>query len=170
MSDSLWPMNCSTLGFPVLHYLLEFCQTQPLSWWCHSTNSFSVILFSFRPQSFPLSGSFPMNQLFSSGGQSVGASASASVLPMSIQGWSLGWTGWISLQSKGLLSLLQHHSSKASILQCSTSLIVQLSHLHMNTGKNIVLTIPIFISKVMSLLFNKLSRFVTAFFQGESIF
>ena len=76
----------------------------PLSRWCHSTISLSsVILFSSCPQSFPASGSFPMSQLFTSGGQSIGVSASTSVLPTNAQDWSpLGWTGWISLQSKGL--------------------------------------------------------------------
>ena len=75
----------------------------PLSWWCHPTISSSVVPFSLCPQSFPASGSFPMSQLFTSGGQSIGDSASTSVLPMNTQDWSpLGWTGWISLQSKGL--------------------------------------------------------------------
>ena len=74
----------------------------PSSRWCHPTISFSVIPFSSHLQSFPVSGSLPMSQLFTSGGQSIGASALASVLPMNIQDWSLGWTGWISLQSKGL--------------------------------------------------------------------
>ena len=75
----------------------------PLSRWCHPTISSSVVPFSSRLQSFPASGSFPMSQFFASDGQSIGVSASASVLPVNIQGWSpLGWTGWISLQSKGL--------------------------------------------------------------------
>ena len=75
----------------------------PLSWWYHPTISSSVFPFSSCPQSFPASGSFQMNQLFTPGGQSIGVSASASVLPMNTQEWSLlGWTGWISLQSKGL--------------------------------------------------------------------
>ena len=74
----------------------------PLSQWCHPTISSSVIPFSSHLQSFPASGSFQMSQLFASGGQSIGVSASASVLPMNIQNWfPLGWTGWISLQSKG---------------------------------------------------------------------
>ena len=74
----------------------------PLSWWCHPTISSCRPLFS-RLQSFPASGSFQMSRLFASGGQSIGVSASTSVLPMNIQGWfPLGWTGWISLQSKGL--------------------------------------------------------------------
>ena len=115
----------------------------PLSWWCHPTISSSVIPFSSRLQSFPASGSFPMSQFFASGGQSIGVSASASVLPMNIQDWfPLGWAGWISLQSKEscptpqslvphhktLKSLVQHHSSKASILRCSAFFIVHLSH------------------------------------------
>ena len=75
----------------------------PLSWWCHPTISSSVIPFSSHLQSLPASGSFPTSQLFASGGQSIGASASASVLPMNIQGWfPLGVIGLISLQSKGL--------------------------------------------------------------------
>ena len=73
----------------------------PLSQWCHPTISSSVVPFSSCPQSFPASGSFPMSQLVAWGGQSTGVSASASVFPMTIQDWSpLGWTGWISLQSK----------------------------------------------------------------------
>ena len=74
----------------------------PLSQWCHPTISSSVVPFSSCPQSLPVSEAFPMSQLFTWGGQSIGASASASVLPMNTQDWSpLGWTGWISLQSKG---------------------------------------------------------------------
>ena len=75
----------------------------PSSWWCHPTISSSVVPFSSRLQSFPASGSFQMSQFFASGGQSVGVSASTSVLPMNIQNWfPLGWIGWISLQSKRL--------------------------------------------------------------------
>ena len=75
----------------------------PLSWWCHPTISSSVVSFSSSLQYFPASGSFPMSQFFPSGGQSTGASAAASVLPMNIQDWfPLGWTGWISLQFKGV--------------------------------------------------------------------
>ena len=75
----------------------------PLSWWCHPIISSSIVPFSLLLQSFPASGYFQMSQLFTSGGQSIGVSASASVLPKNIQDWfPLGWTGWISLQSKGL--------------------------------------------------------------------
>ena len=105
-----------------------------------------------------------MSQLFVSGGQSIGASASASVLSMNIQNWfPSGWTGWISLQSKGLSRVHQHHSSKASILQCSAFFIVQFSHPHMTTGKTIALTRWTYVGKVTSLLFNMLSRLVITF-------
>ena len=81
----------------------------PLSLWCHPTISSSVVPFSSRPQSFPVSGSFQMSQLFASGGQSIGVSASTSLLPMNTQDWSpLGWTSWISLQSKGLLRIFSN--------------------------------------------------------------
>ena len=92
------PMDCSTPGFPELPELANSC---PLSWWCHPSISSSVFPFSSCLQSFPESGSFPMSQFFTSGGQSIGDSASVSVLPMNIQDWfPLGWTGWISLLSK----------------------------------------------------------------------
>ena len=81
----------------------DYSNSCPLSHWCHPTISSSVVPFSFCPQSFPASGSFQMSQLFASGGQSIGVSASTSVLPMNTQDWSPSeWTGWISLQSKGL--------------------------------------------------------------------
>ena len=94
----------------------------PLSQWCHPTIVSSVIPFSSCPQSFPASGSFPMSQLFTSAGQSIGVSASTSVLPVNTQDWSpLWWTGWISLQSKGLsrvfsnTSVQKHHSSMTNL-------------------------------------------------------
>ena len=133
----------------------------PLSQWCHPTISPSVIPFSSHLQSFPASGSFQMSQLFTSGSQSIGVSASISVLPMNTQDWSpLGWTGWISLQSKGLSRVFQHHSSKPSILWRSAFFTVQLSHPYMTIGKNIALTRWTFVGKVMSLLFHILSRLV----------
>ena len=126
-----------------------------LSQWCYPAILSSVIPFSPCPQSFPASESFPMSQLFASGGQSIGVSASTSVLPMNTQDWShLGWTGWISLQSKGLKTLLQHHSSKAPILRCSAFFTVQLSYPYMTTRKTIALTRWTFVDNVMSLLFN----------------
>ena len=115
------PMNCSMPGFPVHHQLPETCSNScPSSQWCHPTISSSVICFSSRLQPFPASGSFQMSQLFASGGQSIGVSVSALVLPMNTQDWSpLGWTGWISLQSKGLsrvFSTPQFKSINSSVL------------------------------------------------------
>ena len=121
------------------------------------------------PSVFPVSGSFPMSQFFASGGQSTGASASASVLPMNIQDWFLLGLNLFAVQGT-LKSLLQHHSSKASILWCSAFFMVQLSHLYMTTGKTIALTRWTFVGKVMSLLFNMLSRLVITFFQEASVF
>ena len=127
-----------------------------------TTISSSVVPFSSCLQSFPASGSFPMSQLFAWGSQSIGASAS--VLPKNTQDWSpLEWTGWISLVWGTLKSLLQHHSSKASILWRSAFFTVHLSHPYMTTGKTIALTRRTFVGKVMSLLFNMLSRLVITF-------
>ena len=83
-----------------------YSNSYPLNWWCHPIMSSSVVPFSSRLQAFLASGSFPVSQFFPSGGQSTGVSTSASVLPMNIEdGFHLGWTGWISLQSKGLLRI-----------------------------------------------------------------
>ena len=135
----------------------------PLGRWCHLTISSSVVHISFSShlQSFPASGSFQRSHFFTSDGQSIEVSASSSILPMNIQDWfPLGWTAWNPLHFKGLSSLLQHHSSKASILRCSAFLIVQFSHPYMTTGKTIALTRRTFVGKVMPLLFNMLSRLV----------
>ena len=107
-----------------------------------------------------------MSQFFTSGGQSIGVSASASVLPINVQdGFPLGLTGWISLQSRGLSRVFYafNHSSKASILLHSAFFIFQLSHPYLTTGKTIALTRWTFLGKVMSVLFNMLSRLVIAF-------
>ena len=104
VSDSLWPhgLQHSRPLYPSPTPRVH-SNSYPLSQWCHPTISSSVIPFSSQLQSFPASGSFQMSQLFASGGQSIGVSASTSVLPMNTQDWSpLGWNGWISLQSKGL--------------------------------------------------------------------
>jgi len=132
----------------------------PLSQWCYPTISSSVVPFSSYLQSFPASGYFQMSQFFASGGQSIGVSASASVLPMNIQDWfPLGWTGWISLLQGTLKSLLQHHSSKASILRCSAFFIAQLSHPHMTTGKTIALTRLTFVGKPRQCIKNQRYHF-----------
>ena len=160
MSDSLQPHEpqharppCPT---PALRVHPNPC---PSSRWCHPAISSSVAPFSSCPQSLPASGSFPMSQLFTSGGQSIGVSALASVLPVDTQDWSpLGSVQRDLLAVQGTLkSLVQHHNSKASILQRSAFFIVQLSHPYMTTGKTIALTRRTFAGKIMSLLFNMLS-------------
>ena len=125
MSDSLWPhgLQHSRLSYPSLTPIA--CSNScPLSHWCHATISSSVVPFSSCLQSFPSSGSFPMSQLFASGGQNTGVSASTSVLPISLR---MDWLDLLAVQGT-LKSLLQQHSSKASILQCSAFFTVQLPH------------------------------------------
>ena len=118
-------------------------------------------LLLLLPSTFPRIRVFSVSQLFTSGGQRIGASVS--VLPMNIQGlFPLGWTGWIPLQSKGVSGVFSS-TTKASILQHSAFFMVQLSHPHMTTGKAIALTIWSFVGKVLSLLFNTLPKFVIAF-------
>ena len=136
----------------------------PLSQWCHPTISSSVIPFPSCFQSFPASEFFQMSQLFASGGQSIGASPSTSVLPINTQDISfrMDWLDLLEVQGT-LKSFLQHHSSKASILWRSAFFIVQLSHPYMTTGKTIALTRRNFVGKVMSLFFNMLSRLVITF-------
>ena len=158
-------MNCSTSCFPVLSLSpWVYSNSCPLSQWYHPTISSSVAPYFFSPQSFPTWESISISQLFTSGGQSTGASASAPVLPINFQGWfPLGLTDLLSLLSKGLWkSLLQHHSSKASIFWYSALFAVQFSHPYMATGNTIVLTIWSFLGKVVSLHFNTLCRFVIA--------
>ena len=166
MSDSLWPhgLQHTRLPCPSLSPGV-YSNSSPLSWWCHPTISSSVAPFSSCPQSFPASGSFPTSQLFASGDQSPGASTSASILPMNIQGWfPLGLTGLISLLFKGLSRVFSSTIVwKASILQCLAFFMVQLSHPYTTIGKTIALTRWTFVGKVMSLFFNMLSRFVIAF-------
>ena len=140
-------------------------ESRPLSQWCHPAISSSVIPFSSLLQSFPTSGSFPMSQFFTSGGQNIEVSASASAFPMNIQDWfplGLNWLDLFAVQGT-LKSLLQHHSSKASILQHLAFFIVQLSHPYTTTGKTMALTRWTFVGKVMYLLFNMLSRLIIAF-------
>ena len=149
MFDSLWPHGLQhtrpPCPSPTPGVYSDSC---PLSQWCHTTISSSVIPFSSHLQSFPASGSFPMSQFFTSGGQSIGVSASASVLPMNIQDWfPLGWTCLISLQSKGLSRVfsnttVQKHSSALSFLYSP------LSH---DYWKKHSLTRQTFLDKVMSL-------------------
>ena len=139
VSDSLQPHGLQHTRFPYPLLPPRVCSNScPSSWWCYSTILSSAASFSFYLQSFPASGFFPVSQLFTSGGQSTGASASASVLPMNIQDWLISfrmdWLDLLAVQGT-LKSLLQHHNSTESILRHSTFFMVQLSHLYMTTGK-----------------------------------
>ena len=166
MSDSSWPHGLQhtrcLCPVPTPGVYSNSC---PLSRWCHPTISSSVIPFSSCLQSFSASGPFQMSQLFTLGGQSIGVSASISFFPMNTQDWSplrMEWLDLLAVQGT-LKNLLQHHSSKASILWHSALFIVQLSHPYMTTGKTIALARQTFVGKVMSLRFNMLSRLVITF-------
>ena len=148
------PMDCSIQGFPVHHQLPELAQTH-VHRVGHPTISSSVIPVSSHFQSFPASGSFTITPFFASGGQSIGVSASNEY--SGLISLMIDWFDLLAVQGT-LRSLLQHRSSKASILQHSAFFIVQLSHPYMTT-----LTRQTSVGKVMSLLFNMLSRLVTAF-------
>ena len=165
-------MNRSTPSLPALHCLPKFAQIY-IHWVGEDIQPFSssVTPFSSCPQSFPASGSFPTNQLFASGGQSIEASASASVLPMIIQGWfPLEFTGLISLQSKGLSRVISTTTAEKYQFFGAQPSLWSNSHIcTWVTGKTIVLTIQTFVSKVTSLLFNMLSKFAP-FFPGANGF
>ena len=142
VSDSLWLHGLQPARFPCPLPTPVACSNScPSLQWCHPTILSSVVPFSSHLQSFPASGSFPMSQFFASGSQSIGVSASASVLPMNIQDWfPLGLIGWSPWSQGTLKSLLQYHSSKTSMLQYSDFFIVQLSHPYVTTGKTVALT------------------------------
>ena len=156
MSDSLWPHEPQHAKPPCPSPTPEvYPNPYPLSRWCHPTILSSVTPFSSCPQSFPASRSFSISWLFPSCCQSI--RPLVSILPMNIQDWfPLGWTGLISLQSKGL-SRVFSRTTVESIKRCSAFLTVQLSHLCMTTGETIALNIQTFVSKEMSRLFNTYS-------------
>ena len=160
MSDSMTPWTIAhqaSLSFAISQSFSNSC---PLNLWCHPIISFSVVPFSFF-QSFPASESFPVSLFFVSGGQSIGAPVSVSVLPMNTQSWfPLGWTSLISLLSSGLSRVFS-----SSTVQKDQFFVTQLSlwsnsHIHMwLVGNAIALTIQTFVGKVMSLLFNILGLY-----------
>ena len=150
MSESLRPHGLQHARLPCPSSSPgAYSNSCPLSRLCHPIISSSVVPFSSCLQSFPASESFQTSQLFASGGQSIGVSASASVLPMNTQDFRMDWMDLPAVQGT-LKSLLQHHNSKASILQCSAFFIVQLSHPYVTIGKTIALTRQTFVGKVMS--------------------
>ena len=150
-------MNCSTPGLPVHHHLPEFTQTH-VHWVCDAIQPSRPLLL--LPQSLPASESFPMSQLFAWGGQRIVVSALASVLPMNTQDWSpLEWTGWISLQSKGFSRVFSNTTVQKH--QFFGAQLSSQSNPHIHTWpleKTIAFTRWTFVGKVMSLLFNMLSR------------
>ena len=160
MSNSRWPYVLQHTRLLCPSSSPRICSNScPLSQWCHPAISSSVVPFSSNLQSFPASESFLMSRLFTSGSQSIGTSASASVLPMNIQGWSpLGLTGLISLQPKGFSRVF----SKTTVLQHSVFYMVQLSHPFMTPGKP-YLWLYGSLSANYVLFFNTLSRFVIGF-------
>ena len=166
MSDSLQPLGLQHTRPPFPSPTPRvYSNSCPLSRWWHPTISSSVNPFSSHLQSFPTAGSFHMSQFFAWGDQSIGVSASASVLPVNIQDWlPLRWTGWISLQSKGLSRIFSNTTvQKHQFFGLQLSLTVHFSHPYMTTGKTVALTRQTFVGRVMSLLFNMLSRLVIAF-------
>ena len=166
VSNSLWLHGLQHARLPCPSPSAEVCSNScPLSPWCHPTISSSVIPFSSCLQSFPASGSFLMSLLFTSGGQSIGASASASVLPVNIQDWfPSGLTIWSLCSPKDSQESSPTPQSK-SINSLARSLFYDpILTSYMTTGKTTALTTWTSVSQVMSLLFNVLSMFVIAFF------
>ena len=165
MSNSLWPHESQHARPPCLSPTPRvYSNSCPKSRWCHPAISSSVVPFSSCPQSLAESRSFPMSQLFAWGGQSTGISASASVLPKKSQGWSPSeWTGWISLQSKGLPRVFSNTTVQKHQF-FSTQLSSQ-SNAHSQTWllDSTALTWRTFVGKVMSLLLNMLSRLIITF-------
>ena len=168
MSNSLWPHGLQHARLPWPSLSPRVCSNScQLNQWCHPTISSSVAPSSFCPWCFPASVSFPVTQLFPSGGQSAGASALASIFPINIQGWfPLGWTCFISLPSKVFSRVFCSPTvQKHQLFSCSQTSSWSSSHIPtwLLKHKNMTLTIWTFVGKVMSLLYDTLSRFVRAF-------
>ena len=167
MSDSLQPHKSQHARPPYPSQTpTVYPNSSPSTWWCHPAISSSVVPFSSCPQSFSASVSFQMSQLFTWGGQSIGSfsfNISSSNAHPGLISFRIDWLDLLAVQGT-LESLLQHYSSKASILRRSAFFTVQLSHPYMTTGKTIALARWTFDGKVMPLLFNMLSRLVITFF------
>ena len=168
MSESLWHHGLQHARLPCPSPTPRASSNS----WCHPTISSSVIPISSCLQSFPALGSFLMNQFFASGGQSIG-SFSFNISPSNehpgLISFRMDWLDLLAVQGT-LKSLLQHHSSKASILGHSAFFTVQLSHPYMTTEKTIAFTRRTFVGKVMSLPFNMLSRLVIPLLPRSSVF
>ena len=166
MSDCLWLRGLEHARLPCPSPTPRACLNScPLSLWCHSSISSSVISFSSGPQSFPASGFFPNDSVLCIRWPkywTFSFSISPSNEYLGLISFMIDWLDLLAVQET-LKSLLQHHSLKASIFQCSVFSIVHLSHLYMTTGKTIALTRWTFVGKVMALLFSMLSRLIIAF-------
>ena len=164
MSDSLWPHESQHARPPCPSPTPRVhSDSHPLSQWCHPAISFSVVPFFSCPQSLPASKSFPMSQLFAWGGQGIGISALASFLPKKSQDWSPSeWTGWISLQSKGLSRVFSNTTVQKHQFFGAQPSSQSNSHMHTWLLEKSQISWT-FLGKVMSLLFNVLSRLVIAF-------
>ena len=165
MSDSLWPHESQHTRPPCPSPTPRVHPNPcPSSRWCHPAISSSVIPFSSCLQSFPPSGSFQMSHLFTLGGQSIAVSASASVLPKNIQDWyPLEWIGWISLQSKGLSKVFSNTTVQKHQFFSTQLSLYSNSHIRTWALEKPVLTRRTFVGKIMSLLYNMLSRLVITF-------
>ena len=167
ISDFLWPHGLQHARLPCPSpTLTAYSNSRPSSRWCHPTISSAVVPFSSCPQSFPASGSFPINQSALCIRWPKYWSFSFSISPSNEYlewiSFRMNWLDFLAVQGT-LKSLPQHHSSKASILQSSAFFLVQLSDPYMTTGKTIGLTRQTFVGKIMSLVFNMLSRLAIAF-------
>ena len=164
VSNSLPPRGLQPASLPCGSPTPRACSSScPFSWWYHTTTSSSVVPFSACLQYFPASGSFPVSQFFASGGQCIGASASASVLSMNIQDWfSSGLTGWISLESKGLSRVFSNITVWNHQFFGTQPSLWSSSHIYTWLLENANLTILTFVGKIMSPLFNMLFRFFMA--------
>ena len=172
MPDSLRPRDSQHAGPPCPSPTPRvYPNSCPSSRWCHPAISSSFVPFSSCPQSLPASGLFPMSQLFTWGGQSIGSfsfSITSNEHPRPIS-FRMDWLDLLAVQGT-LKSLLQYHSLKASIFRRSAFFTVQLSHPYVTTGKTIALTRRNFVGKVISLLFNMLSRLVITLLPRVSVF
>ena len=171
MSDSLWPYGLQHARLPCPSLSPRIClHSCPLSQWCHSTISPSFTPFSSCLQFLPVSGTFPKSQFFTSGSQRVGASASASVLPMNIQGWfPVGWTGLISLLSKWLSRVFSGTTIQKHQFFGAQPSLWSNSHICTWLLEKPYLWLYRPFGKVISLLFNMLSRLVIAFLPRSNI-
>ena len=169
VANFLWPHGLQCARLPCPSPTPGACSNScPSSWWCRSTISILCHPLLFLLSIFPSTRVFSNKSILHIRWPNYWSFSFRSVFPMTIQDWfPLGWTGLISLQSKGL-SRVFSNNSKTSILQCSAFFMIHLSHPYMTTGKTVALTIWTYVSKVISMLFNMLSRFVIAFLPRSS--